>query len=532
MTDLKAFLLFVGALLLIVGVGEALRTWADWKPESSRRVVHLLTGLLVAFGVPMFSSPTPVYILAAIFVVVNLIANSKRWFKGMHGIDRESWGTVTFPLALIVALFLCWTLDASRIYILQTAFLVLAVSDPLASFVGTRLKNPKPFIIAGNRKSVAGSTAFFVSAWLLTVLGILYFPAEQIDLETIAVIGFITAIVTTAVEMLSGKGWDNLTIVLAIVALMAALSLSIPETLILLAPLALVCLFAFLAYKLRFLDYSGALAAGLLGYLLLVGLPVLPWLTPPVVFFVFASLLSKIGKRKKKSAHRFSDKSDRRDAGQVVANGGVGGFLLILSIFVPSLMSPQSQVPENIWFVAIYWAFVGSFAAAAADTWATEIGTFFRWPTWRVLTRTQIEPGESGGISVPGLIGAMVGSLSIFVAAWAVDGIGYRWFLPSSGPFEATHEPLSVWLGIVIVGSGLIASLVDSILGATVQAQYGDSEGRLTERSEENGVPLPLVSGYRWMTNDRVNLVCTAVGALIPFLYFLLVPSACPWCIR
>ena len=34
------------------------------------------------------------------------------------------------------------------------------------------------------------------------------------------------------------------------------------------------------------------------------------------------------------------------------------------------------------------------------------------------------------------------------------------------------------------------------------------------------GIALPLARGWRWMTNDRVNLACTLVGAAVPFLWF------------
>src|SRR5690606_37454030 len=167
MTDLVAFAGFGLALLAAVGVGEGLRAWAGWRPESSRRAVHVLVGLMVVASPWLFDEPTAIYGLAAVFVGVNVVAVRRGLFPGMHGIARPSWGTVTFPLALLLALVTCWTLDAARVYVLQAAFLVLAVSDPLASLVGMSLARPGRYAVDGHAKSLAGSGAFFASAFVL-----------------------------------------------------------------------------------------------------------------------------------------------------------------------------------------------------------------------------------------------------------------------------------------------------------------------------------------------------------------------------
>lgn len=532
MTDLDAFLLFGGALLCIVGIGEALRAWAKWKPESSRRIVHMLIGLVVVFGVPMFSSPVPIYLLAVLFVGINMVAITRKWFKGMHAIERKSWGTVTFPLALIVALFLCWTEDGSQLWMLQTAFLVLAISDPLASFVGTRLKNPRPFDINGNMKSVAGSVAFFLSATGIVFAALNLIGTDSLAAGEVFLAAVLVGLIAATVEAVSSHGWDNFWIVLAfLVGLIAVSEYDVGGFAVW---LSVVMVFFLVANRLRFLDASGSLVGGLLALVLVLVASEggYGWILAPLAFFVLASLLSKFGARRKSKTAPLTDKSHKRDAGQVLANGGVGAMVALI-YFLLGFGSYWCDFTCEVTRVehALYWGFVGSFAAAAADTFATEIGTYFRHPTWSVWSLRRVEVGRSGGISIPGLIGAVLGSTAVIWTGWMLQ---YRPGI--SGGVPAISEGIvsiqTKWqIAAVLVASGVIASFVDSILGATVQAKYRDSQGRLTERMHENRVALPLVSGYRWMTNDRVNLACTAVGALIPFLYFLLVPGACPWCI-
>ncbi len=64
--------------------------------------------------------------------------------------------------------------------------------------------------------------------------------------------------------------------------------------------------------------------------------------------------------------------------------------------------------------------------------------------------------------------------------------------------------------------AGLSGSIIDSVLGATVQGIYRcERDQRITEKHPLHscGSPTVLVRGWAWLNNDWVNVVCTAAGA-------------------
>ncbi len=494
-TDAAPLALATLALVAAVAVGEALRAFAGWAPESSRRLVHASAGVLVALALPLFVAPAPLYLLAACFALLNAIALRRGLLPGMHDVERRTWGTVVFPLALVAGLALTWSIDADRVFALQAAFLVLALADPLASIAGTRAARPAVYRVMGHTKSLAGSAAFFLAAGALTATALAAW-GPPLGAARLAGLAFVAASLATVAESLGSRGWDNLWIVVAVVIPLVLAGEDPSSVATQVAGVAVALAFAGAAWRARFLDTSGALAAGLLAWTVLAPVSA-PWAIPGLAFFVLSSLLSLAGRRRKAPARRFEEKSSRRDAAQVLANGGVAGVVVLVYLIVPS----DDLAP------ALYWAFVGAFAAAAADTWATEVGTLVRGRTWGLPRLHAVRPGESGGVSLAGSAGGVAGAAVIFAVAWPLAS---RW-----PELVAGVTPLRA--GTVVIVGALGACVMDSFLGGTLQARYRAADGTLTERRVDGERTLPLAHGHSRINNDVVNMACTLVGAAIPF---------------
>ena len=199
--------------------------------------------------------------------------------------------------------------------------------------------------------------------------------------------------------------------------------------------------------------------------------------------FISASALSKVGEPKK--ALRIDSvvaKGDERDAGQVLANGG---------LFAAAALG-QIAAPSSLWFAIG----VGAIAASTADTWATEIGTLAsRDPVW-ILSGERVPVGTSGGVTLIGTLAGAAGA--VFIAA------------------EAALASWPVSFAAAAVG-GLVGALADSLLGATVQARrWCEPCSVSTERTVHTcGARTRHAAGLEGFDNDVVNAVCSGVGALV-----------------
>jgi uncharacterized protein (TIGR00297 family) len=491
--DWIRFVLFLSGIVLFILLAEKTRTALGWSAEVTRKLVHVLTGVLIVFSPLFFSSPKPLLWMAALFTVVNFIGVETGKLKGMHDTRRKSFGTVFYPLTFFILVASCWNGHKA---VLILAMMVLAFSDAAAAAVGELLRAPHEYRLGADKKSLEGSAAMFaVSALLIAAFLPALAARDGLDVawRTAAWIAVLTAVVSAALEAVSSKGSDNLTAPLGAAFVIQFMLAGGPDARWRLTVGAvLAAVLALGSLRFRFLNASGAVAAFVLAAFLF-GVGGWQWAAPILFFFLSSSMLSKTGKERKRRFESFFEKTSTRDLGQVMANGGIGGLLVAL----------HGLFPDPAWY-ALY---LGAVAAVNADTWATELGTFSKARPVRITDFRPVEAGTSGAVSPLGLASAGLASFLIALIGW--------FSAPSLFP-RGLADPL-VWS---VTAAGFLAALADSVLGATLQAQYRCPVcGKNTERKNHcRGAAADRISGLRWISNDVVNLLCSAAGAAAVWL--------------
>lgn len=256
--------------------------------------------------------------------------------------------------------------------------------------------------------------------------------------------------------------------------------------------LVLSCLIAIIAFRKRALTRGGAAGAILVGTSIF-GFGGWTWGLVLVAFFALSSLLSRHRHADKRALADKFVKGARRDLAQVLANGGVG--------VVVSLLYLSNPTP------ALLAAFLGAMATVNADTWGTELGVLSPVPPRLITTGRTVAAGTSGGVTLLGTAASTLGALFIGLVSY---------LLLCLDAMLAGHSPLGLsWIIPSATISGLLGSLFDSLLGATVQGIYYCARcERETEREIHTcGLRTNHLRGWRWLNNDVVNFLSSVAGA-------------------
>ena len=177
--------------------------------EASRKYIHIMLSNWWIIAMVFFDNMFWAAAAPAIFVIINYLSYKKGIIKVMERDDsddnKESLGTVYYALSLLILALITFG-PLNNPIIGLCGILVMGYGDGLAAVIGQAVKS-KEFIIAGNKKSVAGSLAMFCVTLMIFVGFLVYGNSEYVAIKSILV-----AILMTIVEAVSIKGTDNITV--------------------------------------------------------------------------------------------------------------------------------------------------------------------------------------------------------------------------------------------------------------------------------------------------------------------------------
>ena len=130
------FFIFLTGIIAIILIAEMLRSKNLLSNNVIRQIIHINVGIGIAVTPHIFDANILPILLATIFTTINIISIYQNKLKSFHKIKRISYGTIYFPLSYIIICALFWEYK----YHLTICFLILAISDPIASIIPAKLK--------------------------------------------------------------------------------------------------------------------------------------------------------------------------------------------------------------------------------------------------------------------------------------------------------------------------------------------------------------------------------------------------------
>lgn len=486
MTDSVKTIIIFPLIGLLIFIFEFLARKDFLREELSRKLLHLIIGIIASFSPFIFEEKLFPLSFGIISLIFNAISHKFGILKKIDPATRKSFGTVYFSLSFTILIFLFW--DEKLIILIS--FFLFAIGDFFAGISEFLFRKRIVLDITNEPKTFQGAISNFIVTIIFYYL-IYYLFNNEIQIlispNHFLLLCLLTAILSTFVEILSIKGTDNLFLPLFL-AVFTYINLKTPQYFYeLLIGFLLGVLIAIISLKLKILSKSGAITTIILA-MFIYGLGNWKWTLPIFGFFILSSALSKISEKftDKKSVIK-AEKGSQRDMGQVIANGGIPLLIILLNYFF-----------ENS---AWYLIFLVAIAVHTSDTWSTEGGTAFARGAYMITTFKKIKCGESGGVSLIGSIFGILGSATIIIIGNYFVTLNFKTFFS-------------------LVALGFIGNIIDSLIGATIQAKYKCNVClKETEKKKHCNVETSLIKGNKFINNDFVNyssaLITTIIGAAI-----------------
>lgn len=469
----------------------------------SRKILHIIAVGSCAFA-PYYVSNHFILIAVVLpaWLLLLVLVSSKKLMLDENG--RPAWGIVWFPLAYLLLL-----LFSSQPEQVAFPMLILATCDPAATIFGKLFGQTTTYQLTGETKSLVGNLAFF-SCFL--IVSLCFFNLERFLIFPWIFMLIIAGLLLTVAEALGSYGKDNLYIPILAAALFSAGGIYYSDGYVLIFILVAAYPFYRFTTHRNSLSPGGVFAAILLGTTTVIVAGSL-FLIPLLLFFGSSVAIGKFLPHQVSSDPK---NKQPRDATQVICNGGM---YLLVCLLYNYVHTNSINIDQHFWLdfnVAEFtsmsngWMRVKlprvtslaliSIAVSTADTWASEVGQYFRQPTYDFLRFKRVEPGLSGGVSISGTMAAIIGSMLI-------ASLGFL--------FNFHYD----WVDFATVTSaGFIGMLIDSVLGGLLQRQYYDG----TRWSDTPGKTVIRTRGVSWVSNDIVNVLANAVTVLLAAAYLLI----------
>lgn len=224
-----------------------------------------------------------------------------------------------------------------------------------------------------------------------------------------------------------------------------------------------------------------------------------------LAFFFTSSKVTKIGENRKRCVEEDFKEGGQRNWIQVLANSTIATILVVIYVLMTGGQDRCLDSNDSKVITGLIGGIIGHYCCCNGDTWSSEIGVLSDEQPRLITTLKPVRKGTNGGVTLQGLLAATAGGLTIGLT-FVVVGL-----LTAQCPFD-----MALWQLLVLpisAGAGLLGSLIDSLLGATLQfSGYCSVRKKVVSKS---GPTVTKISGMTLLDNDAVNAVSVLLTTVL-----------------
>jgi uncharacterized protein (TIGR00297 family) len=146
--------------------------------------------------------------------------------------------------------------------------------------------------------------------------------------------------------------------------------------------------------------------------------------------------------------------------------------------------------------------FIAHYGCCVGDTLSSELGILSKRRPFLITTLETVPKGTNGGVSFEGIRAAVLGGMALgFICSPLL-------FINSD-----LHTVFVAFLFFTF--SSLVGTIIDSILGATLQITYITRDGKIKNSKTDSSIDCLHVHGVDVLSNNQVNVISSLLTSLI-----------------
>jgi uncharacterized protein (TIGR00297 family) len=254
--------------------------------------------------------------------------------------------------------------------------------------------------------------------------------------------------------------------------------------------LVIVAILSWFSVKKKYLTLDGAIIAYIFGLIIIFTGGVILFILLLLAFLI-TNLATSYNIEEKIRLKLIVAKKPIRDWKNVLANG------------LPMVLFSIQEYFFSLDLLKL--AFIASTASFLSDTVSTEIGVLSKSKPILITNLKESHAGRSGAISKLGLLAGFLSSLVFSMIAYFL----IQW-----------NESLLNFVALIVLCS-MLANLMDSLIGATLQGNYFCERCNMYSEEPKHtcGSQCKYVSGLKFFNNHVVNFICVLIGGLLAILF-------------